>query len=287
MQAFYSQNNQSLVNVIENLKIRGCMFLKILFLFISVFLPFINEAKIIETVTVENIIPLIDEDTWVVVDLDNTIFEGKQAFGHTEWFYDKAHALMRNGMTLEEATKECYPEWIEIQKVCPVKAVEPAFIPALTVAQQRGVITMGLTHRQPSLSDSTIRQLSSLDWSFFPTAPAKDTFVVPSATPTIYTQGVLFTGEYNKKGEIFVRFLSIIGQKPTKVIFIDDKKSHVEDVERALIAQGIECIGIHYRAIEYAEKVYYPEIAEFQKKFLKTIMSNEAALLLMENGIQL
>lgn len=262
------------------------MFLRILFVLIAVFLPFINEAKIIETATIEDIIPLIDEDTWVVVDLDNTIFEGRQALGHTEWFYDKAYALMRAGMTLEEATKECYPEWIEIQKVCPVKSVEAAFIPALTLHQQRGVVMMGLTHRQPSLADSTIRQLGSLNWSFLPTAPVKNTFVVPSATPTIYTGGVLFTGEYNKKGEIFIRFLSIICQKPEKIIFIDDKKSHVEDVEKAVIEQGIQYVGVHYRAIEYVEKVYYPEIAEFQRKFLNTIMSNEAARLLIENGLE-
>lgn len=260
--------------------------LRKLFFVVLTFFPFVNEAKIIETTTIETVFPLVDEDTWLVVDLDNTVFEGKQALGHTEWFYDKAYALMEEGLTLEEATRECYPEWIEIQKVCPVKPVEAAFITALKSAQQRQIITMGLTHRQPSLADSTIDQLNSLDWSFQPTAPATNTFVVPSLTPTIYKEGVLFTGEYNKKGEIFIRFLSVIGQKPKKMIFVDDKRSHVEDVEKAVIEQGIECIGVHYRAIEHAEKVYYPEIAEFQRKFLKTIMSNEAALLLMQNGLE-
>ena len=250
------------------------------------FLPLSSEAKIIETVTIETVIPLMDEATWIVVDLDNTVFEGKQALGHTEWFYDKAYALMDKGMTLEEATRECYPEWIEIQKVCPVKPVEAAFIPALKNAQQQNIVTMGLTHRQPSLADSTIAQLGSLDFSFQPTAPFKNTFVVPSPTRTIYKEGVLFTGEYNKKGEIFIRFLSLIGQKPKKMIFIDDKRSHVEDVERAATEQGIECIGVHFRAIEYAEKVYYPEVAEFQRKILKTIISNEAALLLMQSGLE-
>lgn len=262
------------------------MFLRSLFLLVITLFPFVSEAKIIETITIETVVPLVDEDTWLVVDLDNTVFEGKQALGHTEWFYDKAYALMKDGLTLEEATRECYPEWIEIQKLCPVKPVEAAFIPALKNAQQREIIIMGLTHRQPSLADSTISQLASLDWSFQPTAPVKNTFVVPSSTPTIYKEGVLFTGEYNKKGEMFTQFLSIISQKPKKIIFIDDKRSHVEDVEKTAIEQGIECIGVHYRAIEYAEKVYYPEIAEFQRKLLKTIMSNEAALLLMQNKLE-
>ena len=189
-------------------------------------------------------------------------------------------------MTLEEATRECYPEWIEVQKVCPVKPVEATFIPELCLLQQHGIVVMGLTHRQPSLVDSTLRQVNSLGLNFFDSAPVKDSFVVPSETPTKYAQGILFTGEYNKKGEIFVRFLSIINQKPKKIVFIDDKRSHVEEVEMALIGQEIEYIGVHYTAIEHVEKVYFPEIAEFQHKVLNKILSNEGALLLMEHGLE-
>lgn len=261
------------------------MSIKLLCFLCFSFLPFVGDAKIIETTTIEDIIPLIDADTWLVLDLDNTVFEGKQALGHTDWFYDKAFAMMRDGgLSIEEATRECYPEWIEIQKVCPVKPVEPAFIPALK--KFLGNVIMGLTHRQPSIAASTISQLESLGFSFYPYAPVKNTFEVTSLTPTLYVEGVLFTGEYNKKGEIFVRFLSMIGQKPKKILFVDDKRGHVEDVGRALSEEGIEYIGVHYRAIEYVEKIYDPQIAEFQKKFLNQIMSNEAAQLLIENGIE-
>ncbi len=258
------------------------MLLRIMSCCIVSFLTFAAEAVIIEAATIEDVIPLIDEDTWVVVDLDNTTFEGKQALGHTEWFYDKAYEKMRNGLSLDEATRECYPEWVEIQKVCPVKPIEPAFIPALSLLQQQGHVVMALTHRQPSLADPTINQLASLGVSFLSGAPEVGPFVVPMAMPTLYVQGVLFTGEFNKKGETFVRFLSIINRKPKKVVFIDDKRSHVEDVERALTEQGIAYIGIHYTAAMHVEKVYFPEIAEFQRKCLHTILSNEAALLLMQ-----
>ena len=91
-------------------------------------IPFTLFATIYETHTIETILPYVDETTWVIVDLDNTTFEGRQALGHTDWFYDKAHALMREeGLTLDEATRQCYPKWIEIQKFCPVKPVEDIF----------------------------------------------------------------------------------------------------------------------------------------------------------------
>lgn len=250
------------------------------------FLPILAQATIIETATIDPILKVIDEDTWVLVDLDNTTFEGKQALGHTDWFYDKAFALVREGMTLDEATRACYPEWIEIQKICPVKPLEAAFIPSLIELQKRGITVMGLTQRQPSLAEATLRQLNSLNFDFHISAPSKDTFSIPSETPTLYKQGVLFTGEFNKKGEMFIHFLSIINQRPKKVVFIDDKKSHVEEVKSVLSRHGIEYIGFHYTAHQYVEKVYHPEVAEFQRKFLKTIMSNEAARLLMQHGLE-
>lgn len=262
------------------------MHLRILSLLLVLILPFAGEARIIETTHINDVIPLVDAETWILVDLDNTLYEGKQALGHTEWFYDNAYKLMKKtGMNLEEATRECYPEWIEVQKICPVKAVDKDFVPALLLFQQRGIVVMGLTHRQPSLAEATLKQVNSLGFDFSRSAPAKNSFAVPSATPTLYIQGILFTGEYNTKGEIFARFLSMINQKPKKALFIDDKLKHVKDVESTLIGLGIETLGVHYRAIEQAEKVYYPEIAQYQYKFFKSIMSNEAALLLMQHGV--
>ena len=42
----------------------------------------VEAHKIIETNTIENVLPLIDEETWFLVDLDNTLFQAKQALGH-------------------------------------------------------------------------------------------------------------------------------------------------------------------------------------------------------------
>ena len=59
----------------------------------------------------------------------------------------------------------------------------------------------------------------------------------------------------------------------------------MEELE-SLTQQGIEYIGVHYTAINDAKPVYNREIAKFQYKFLDQIMSNEAAQLLMENGLE-
>lgn len=257
------------------------------FLFILTLLfPLLVESKIIETAHVADAIQFIDKDTWFLVDLDNTMFEAKQALGHANWFYDEMQQRLQNGMSREEAIRDAYPGWIKTQQVCPVKPLEENFVPNLIALQSRGITVMGLTHRQPSVAQFTVSQVASLGFNFTTTAPSKDSFVVPAASPTLYLQGILFVSDYNKKGDVFMPFLSMIGKSPKKVVFIDDKRKNVEELEQTLTKYGIEYVGIYYTAIEHVKPVYSRELAEYQYKFLDKIISNEAARLLIEHGLE-
>jgi len=255
------------------------------FVFILLFCLTSIEAKIIETKKISDVLPLIDEDTWLLVDLDNCMFESAQALGHANWFYDELQQRMQKGMSREEAISDAYPHWIKTQRVCKVKPLEENFVPTLLLLQNKGITIMGLTHRQPSVADSTAKQVTSLGFDFLKTAPSKDSFSIPAKTPTLYFQGILFVGDYNKKIDIFEPFLSMIKKSPRKIVFIDDKRKNVDELE-ALTKYGIDYVGVHYTAIENAKPVYVREIAEFQYKFLDKIMSNEAAIMLMENGLE-
>lgn len=247
------------------------------------FLLFLSslEAKIIETTTVRDVCPHIDEKTWFLVDLDNTLFQGANAIGHANWFYDEVERLMKKGLTREEAFNEFYPTWVTSQKMCSVIPIEKEFVDLIHELQKKGIVVMGFTHRQPVIADATLKQVSSLGIDFTITAPSCMTFELNSKNPTLYKQGVLFVGDFNKKGEIFLPFLAKIEKSPAKVVFIDDKLKNVEEVDRILNTQGIDYVGIYYRAIEQTETPYKKDLAEFQKQFLYRIMTNEEATLLM------
>ena len=135
----------------------------------------VMEAKIIETRFIEDVIPLVDQETWLLVDLDNCMFEGATALGHANWFYDELQQRMQKGMSREEAIRDAYPIWIKTQKLCKVKPLERNFVSALITLQNKGVVIMGLTHRQPSVADSTVQQVRSLGFDFLKTAPSKET----------------------------------------------------------------------------------------------------------------
>lgn len=204
---------------------------------------------IIETASIANIIPFIDAGSWLLIDLDNTMFEAVQAYGHANWFYEEVHRRQQKGMSREEAIRDTYPQWTKSQQTCAVKPVEEGFISFLTSLQKQGVVTMGLTHRQTCLAESTLRQVDSLGFDFTETAPSKETFVVPASYPTLYTQGILFVGDFNKKSDVFLSFFSPMQKQPKNVIFIDDKKENVEDLKILFSRLEIPYVGIHYTAI--------------------------------------
>jgi hypothetical protein len=86
------------------------------------------------------------------------MFQSAQALGLANWFYDLIQQRMQAGMTPEEAIRDAYPHWIKTQKICGVKPLESDFIPLMLMLQNKGIVMMGLTHRQPSVADSTIKQ---------------------------------------------------------------------------------------------------------------------------------
>lgn len=92
-------------------------------------------------------------------------------------------------------------------------------------------------------------------------------------------------GDYDKKIDLFKKFLVEIQQKPKKIVFIDDKRKNLEEFE-AIATQEIDFTGVHYTAIKHVKPVYDRKLAQFQNKFLDQILSNEAASMLMERGLE-
>lgn len=246
--------------------------------------PLQLSAKIIEASSIHEVISLIDKDSWVLIDLDNTLFEAKQALGHNFWFGDQLHLRMDQGMTENEAVSDFYPFWIRAHQVIEVQPIEKDFIPILMELQNKQITVMGLTHRFPVLAQSSVREVNSLGFDFTKTAPSVR-FQTSENNKSLYYKGILFTHGNQNKGDLFWNFLSFSKTKPRKIIFFDDSKRNVEELEKALTANHIDCLGIYYTAIQKAKKVYDRDLAEIQYKFLDKVLSNEAASVLLKNGI--
>jgi len=242
---------------------------------------FLESQEIIETSTIDDVLPLVDEETWFLVDLDNTLFQAKQALGHVNWLQHEVQKLIGAGKSREDAFHSVYPLWKKTQIMTEVTPVESNFVEAIKQLQNRNIIVMGLTHRQLFIVPETLRQLNSIGVSFEPSAPSQETFNISANQPALFTQGILFVDDFNTKGDIFRLLLQQLGKKPKKIVFIDDKKKNVEEFAQATLSEEIEYVGVYYTAVEQEPQIYSTELAEYQLRFLNAIMSNEQALQLL------
>ena len=233
--------------------------------------PFVIKGEVIESAHIADVAKFIDAKTWVLVDLDNTLFEASQAIGHVNWYYDEIVKLLQNGMSKEEAVNKFYPEWLKVQETGAIQVIEDEFIPLMILLQQQGIVVMGLTHRLPIAAQTTIRQINSIGFDFTPTAPTQETFSLEAKYPTLYLQGVLFVNDFNSKGDVFTSFLSKIGKRPEKVVFIDDKKANVEDLEKSLQQLNVDYMGIYYTAQTEKAPIYSQEKAEKERKVMEAL----------------
>jgi uncharacterized protein (DUF952 family)/FMN phosphatase YigB (HAD superfamily) len=237
--------------------------------------------QIIESLTIANVLPLIDDDTWLLVDLDNTLFQASQALGHVNWLLDEVTKRIEQGMSREDAFHSMYPLWKKTQMITSVIPVEAGFIEAIKELQAKEIVVMGVTHRESFLISETLRQLHSLNIDFLISAPSKDSYVIEAKQKAHYFKGILFVDTFNEKGEIFNILMQKMKYKPKKIIFLDDKKKNVEEFAQSVTKQGIHCIGVHYTAIDQGPQIYSPEIAQLQLSLLDKILSNTQAQTLL------
>lgn len=66
---------------------------------------------------------------------------------------------------------------------------------------------------------------------------------------SLFKSGVIFASNVSK-GNVLKAFLAYAGLTPQKIIFIDDKKKHIESVEKVAKSLGIPFVGIEYTAVQ-------------------------------------
>lgn len=76
-----------------------------------------------------------------------------------------------------------------------------------------------------------------------------------------YSEGILF-GANNDKGKIMLQFFERTGYWPKKIIFLDDKQSHLEPVKKIAEQRGIPFIGLRYCAEDKRKKEFDPVVAD-------------------------
>lgn len=239
--------------------------------FLTCFTVHMAQAEIREIKSMKEVIDSLEAETLLVFDIDNTLLEPTGQLGSDQWFYYLYDALKLQGVEASEVPAQAMKIWNETQPLISMKAVE-AITPDLVKGQQiRAVKMMALTARTLDIAPLTIKQLQSINISFGEPVALTADFRIPkkelgSADDALFSKGVMLVGESNNKGKVLAYLLKKINLTPKKVVFVDDKFKHVQDMEVIMAGLQIPYVGLRYGAADEKVKVFTEIMAEAKDK---------------------
>jgi FMN phosphatase YigB (HAD superfamily) len=241
-----------------------------------------GKSLIKETNDFSHVFTYLEEGTLFVFDLDNTLIETAQHLGSDQWVSHQLDLLMKQGLTFDDALNQVIAQLVEVQNRSEVRLVDPIIPDLLSQMQNNRVPMVGLTKRDPQLSDRTLEQLSSLQIDFGKNALIEEVLVFEGLQETTFKQGIIFAGHGIEKGPALIAYLNRLKIAPKKIVVIDDKMNHIQNIAKALEQLEMDFIGIRYGGADEKVKSFNPKIAELQWEHFQKILSDEQALHLMQ-----
>lgn len=240
-------------------------------------------AEIIETKHFREIEKYILPDTLVLLDIDDTLLLPVQTLGTDVWFCSRLEFHKR---TKEPASAldKALAEWEAIRHLTAVKIVEEGTHEVIDRLQKKNVIVMGLTTQGLALATRTVMQLKSLSIDLSITAPSKQNcYFINGSQGVLYRDGILFTSG-TAKGEALKQLLETLDYLPKQILFINDKKTHLRDVEMCMESHNIMFTGLRYSYGDERVANFNRELADIQWHLstFEHIMSDAEASLLID-----
>lgn len=246
--------------------------------YLSIFLTPLLSGKIIEVAHFNQLANFITDDTLVLVDIDDTLLIPCQTLGTDAWFCERLKHYKTIECNHEIALDRALADWEGIRHLTKIKIVETGSEKIVDQLQKKNVTLMGLTTQGLALTTRTINQLLSLAIDLSKTAPTKKDYYFYNHQGILFRKGILFTSG-SPKGEAVLLFLNLIDFHPKHIVFINDKATHLKDVETIVEEKGIRFTGLRYSYSDNRVSSYRSDIANIQwnHSSFNHILSDEEA----------
>ena len=248
-------------------------------------LPTLVCGEIIETDSMITLLDYIQKDTFVIADIDNTLIESECQLGSSQWGDNLGDFYTELNRSFEEVDHLVADTWCKVQPLIKVRCVDPQTAFVIQSLHENGIMFMGLTARRPSETHFTLKQLASTQITLSANL-MEDGFLesnLDTRKGILFHQGIIFCTPMNKKSGALKLFFTKTGHRPKRIIFIDDKLSHVRDVGQFIESLGIDYVGIRFSGADERVKSFNPQIALIQYDHLPELISDEAAALILEH----
>ncbi len=234
------------------------------FLFVFCALPFCLFGKIVEVQNFRELLSHIKKDSLVLLDIDDTLMIPVQMMGSDVWFQHLWERYQKQGLSRADALEKSLAEWNAVRHVTEMEVVERGTQELVEKMQKEGFTVMGLTTQGLALATRTSRQLRALGIDLVKTAPSKDGhYLNIHKHGALFREGILFTSG-TPKGKTLFAFLETIGYTPKHIVFLNDKQTHLRDVEQEAEIKGVGYIGLRYAYSDSRKEAFQKEIADYQ-----------------------
>lgn len=220
-------------------------------------------GKIVETKNFCEIEQYLSDNTILILDIDDTLLIPVQMLGNDAWFCYRLQGYLSAGLAKPLALDKALAEWEAIRHLTKVKIVEEGTQSIIDKLQVKKVTIMGLTTQGLALATRTIHQLNTLGIDLSKTSPSQQDHYFMNQEGVLFREGILFTSG-SPKGPALLKFFDIIGFSPKRIVFINDKATHLQDVEASAEQKGIDFIGLRYSFSDQRIANFRKEIADIQ-----------------------
>lgn len=253
-----------------------------LFLIFTLFFANLT-SKIVECSHFHELLNYVTNETLVILDIDDTLIVPVQTLGNDVSFRYRYESLEKQGLSKNIAFDQALGEWEAIRHLTKMRIVEEGTQDVIKTLQEKNVSVMGLTTQGLALASRSVIQLNALDIDLTKTAPSVNEYYFMNGHGVLYRQGILFTSGTDK-GSAFLKFCDLAGIVPKCVVFINDKLTHLKDLEKDVEGRSIGFVGLRYGYSDTYVNGFRSDVADIQwrKSTFEHIMSDEEALCLIK-----
>ncbi|WP_410528116.1 DUF2608 domain-containing protein [Rickettsia oklahomensis] len=251
---------------------------KVLLSLLCLVISYVGYGQIIPTysvdsVTMKNLLPKIDANTLVLVNIDNTIITPQsKLFRYQDNSYINFTKYLYSLAVHNSSVNKTIAQLIEHRQMM---LVESKWIDLINKMKQQGAMVLGLQEITPpcnlieNYEGWLYTLLYKLNIHFTNKVNDKDVFRFnPSdAGGPIFYLGIIFTGNINKV-KTLIEFLKIIPKQPTKIVIFANNKKDLENMDSYLRMVDIEYYGIEYLGWTRLPGSPDHQIAELQQDVL-------------------
>jgi len=244
-------------------------------------LPWCAFAATVEIASLNEVDKFLAPSDLLILDIDNTLIVTAQSLGSDTWFYHRLDAL--GGINSREALSKALKDWESVQALTAVTTTEPRTAELVSQWQRNVNSTMGLTTRGLALANITIDQLRSVDIDLSKTAPSKEELFYKNPHGISLRDGILFTAGTHK-GVALEKLLADLSFRPVRIVFINDRASHLNQLGDHMQQLGYDFLGLRYAGCDAMVEAFDAEITDLQWEHFGKIMSDaEAQAILSES----